>query len=145
MEVIEYKPEKSSCAPKGINPHEVFALKTLGFKPEEIAEKEKCSSANIRRILKDYEIIAEKVEDFKSVEGILQNGLKSNIVAILAKCKVSPNNATEYKNLAIAYEKLYHCGRLQEEKSTANISVKIEDISPDHAEHLRRIVKDLYR
>jgi len=130
---------------KGIDNSIVVALHNGGLKNSEIARATNTTPSNIHQLLKRYNIKLKRVENFKKVEDILQNGVKQKVIEKLAKSKASPDTATDFKNLAIAYEKIYHCNRLQEEKSTTNLAIKIEDITPERAEHLRQIVKELYK
>ena len=87
----------------------------------------------------------EKIENFKTHESLLQTGVKEKIVKAIARGSIPINTATDLKNAAFAYDKFFNASRLQEERSTANIAVKIDDIDPDTAAKLRQIVKDLYK
>jgi len=130
---------------KGIDPGTVVALHNGGLKNSEIARATGTSDPNISRILKRYKFKLEKLENFKNNEGLLQNGIKEKIVTAIAHGSIPINTATDLKNAAFAYDKFFNASRLQEDRSTANIAVKIDDIDPDTLAKLRQFVADMYK
>ena len=142
----EQNPTEYKLQPrKKTNIEAVVAMNAYGMRAPEIANETETSASNIRQILKRYRFKLEKIENFKTHESLLQTGVKEKIVKAIAHGSIPINTATDLKNAAFAYDKFFNASRLQEERSTANLAIKIEDISPEHAEHLRQIVKDLYK
>ena len=137
----EYKPQPR----KKTNIEAVVAMHAHSMSTKEIAAETETSTSNIRQMLKRYRFKLEKLENFKTHESLLQTGVKEKIVKAIAHGSIPINTATDLKNAAFAYDKFFNASRLQEDRSTANIALKIDDIDPETLAKLRQFVADMYK
>jgi predicted transcriptional regulator len=139
--LIEYKPNPRN---QKVDPAVVIALNKGEFSTSQIAEEVGCTPSNVRRILKQYKFEAENITEFQNNEGLIQNGVKQKIVEALATGSIQIKTAKDAKDAALAYSIFYDKNRLQENKSTANVAVNINEISDDVREKMQKFIKDLY-
>jgi hypothetical protein len=139
--LIEYKPTERRDP---VNIEAVIALHNAQIPSKEIAEELETSVRNVNRICQRYNIEAEIVKDFTDNESLIQNGAKEKVVKAMLDGTIPIKSAKDFKDAAIAYGKIFEVNRLQENRSTANVAVNINDISPDTMEKMQKFIKDLY-
>ncbi len=120
---IESTLSPSPTTPKGITLEEIVRLRRKGLTHKEIAQTLNCSKTNIYTRLKGIDIDYELVAGYRSSRAEVLTAKESEIIKALKLKGITPKSARDIRELAVAASTLHGMSRLEEGKSTDNISL----------------------
>lgn len=126
MEAVEqFEHVDNVFASKGIKIEDILELQERNpdLTLEEMGNILGCSAQNVHTRLNDYKPVVQKLERFRKHEGKVLATIRKKVTDTLQSFEEDDLKKVNPRDLTVMYGVLYDKGRLEEGKSTSNISL----------------------